>query len=328
MLLGLCFLVLAGAGCGGSYGSAHSGPNLQPVKTESHTQRAGSRVASLEFLYSFENEASAPYAPIGGIAGVEYGPSGTLFFCDEQRGKVHALDPLRQTWYELDTPVARPYAPVDVRVDGFKVMVLDPGGGQIYRFDLNGVLLDDFLDLEHLDPGFPIRATAFDIDQDGRMVLTDISSQQVLLLDSFLNLTMRVGDPGSVGDQFQNPMGIVFRADGSFLVSDQGNRRLSHYGRLGFFEETVGGVFEQENPFVAPAGLAQDRFGNVFVADPGNGLIHILGPNLKWQFSAGRDFSLQGAPLTPVDVAVGPDDLLAVTDVARVAILVYRIIYE
>jgi len=158
--------------------------------------------------------------------------------------------------------------------------------------------------------------------------VTDVGRQQVLLLDSFLNLTLRLGDPGSLGDQFLDPMGLVFRADGSFLVSDQGNRRLALYGRLGFYEQAVGGVFDPDNRFVAPAGLDRDRFGNVFVADPGSGRIHVLDPGLRLLLSAGPDFSLQGAPLAPVDVAVGPGDQLAVSDPARGAVLIYRILYQ
>ncbi len=324
LVMGLVLLV----GCGGGYGGRPAPQGANPPPGARTASRAGTRVSTLEFLYSFENDSSAPYFPVNGIAGCCYGPGGTLMFCDQKRGKVHALDPMLQTWYEFDTPLARPYTPLDVKVDGFKVLVLDPGGGKIYRFDLNGTLLDVLLDLDQVDPGFPIRATAFDVDQDGRMIITDQSRQQVLLLDSFLNLTMRLGDQGSLRDQFQDPMGLVFRVDGSFLVSDQGNRRLDLYGRLGFFEGSYGGVFEVDNPFVAPAGLDRDRFGNVFVADPGNGRIHVLDPDLELRLDAGSEFSLQGAPLTPVDVAVGPGDLLAVTDVARVAVLVYRIVYQ
>ncbi len=320
--------MLAIAGCGGGYGSARMDSGDGASAGGAAAAHPGTRVSALEFLYSFENDSSSPYFPIGGIAGCEYGPGGTLIFCDEKRGKVHALDPMRQTWYEFETPVARPYTPVDVRVDGFKVLVLDPGGGRIYRFDLNGILLDVLLDLDQVDPGYPIQATAFDVDQDGRMLITDLGRQQVLLLDSFLKLTMRIGGPGSLGDQFHDPMGILFRTDGSFLVSDQGNRRLTTYGRLGFFVGVVGGVFDKDNPFVATAGLDRDRFGNVFIADPGNGTLHILDPDLRPRFSAGKEFTLQGTPLTPIDVAVGPGELLAVTDLARSAVLVYRIIYE
>jgi hypothetical protein len=111
-------------------------------------------------------------------------------------------------------------------------------------------------------------------------------------------------------------------------VSDRANRRLALYGRLGFFEHTIGGEFVKDNPFVAPQGLASDRVGNVFVADLGSGEIHVLDRRLRPAFSTGPEFGLQAMPLAPVDVAVGPGDLLAVTDRSRSAVLVYRIIYE
>lgn len=316
------------AGCGGGYSGAGRDPGGQAQPAELRRPPAGTSPGSLDFLYSFENETSAAYFPIEGIAGCEYAQDGSLIFCDEKRGKVYGLDPRLQTWFEFDTPAARPYNPVDVRADGFKVLVLDMGGNQIFRFDQAGSQLDLLLDVGRVDPGYSAQASAFDVDQDGRMVIADVSAQQVLLLDAFLNLTMRLGGPGGLDDQFQEPSGIAFLPDGRFLVADRGNRRLCLYGRLGFFEAAVGGDFDLRNPFVAPQGLDRDRFGNVFVADLGNGLIHVLDPALRLLFSAGRGYTLQGTPMAPIDVAVGPDDLLAVTDRARSAILVYRIRYE
>ena len=328
VLTGLVLPGLLLTSCGGSYRGQNPGDGGGADPAAIPAQRPGTLPAGLEFLYSFENEVGAEYFPIEGIAGCEYGQDGSLIFCDEKRGKVYGLDPRRQTWFEFDTPLSRPYNPVDVRSDGFKVLVLDMGGNQIFRFDQSGAQLDLLLDIRQLDPGYPIQASAFDVDQDGRMVITDAASQQILLLDSFLNLTMRLGGPGGLGDQFQDPSGIVFLADGGFLVSDRGNRRLALYGRLGFFEETIGGEFDLRSAFVAPQGIDRDRFGNVFVADLGNGLIHVLDQGLRLRFSAGGGFSLQGTPMAPIDVALGPDDLLAVTDRARSAILVYRILYE
>lgn len=290
--------------------------------------RVGTTVIGLDFLYSFENRADEAYYPIEGLAGCEYSPDGTLIFCDELRGKVFGLDPASRRWFEFDAPYSLSFNPVDVRVDGFRVLVLDLAGSSIQHFDLSGAWRDELLEVQQLDPGAVIQATCFDMDRDGRMVIGDAGQQEVLLLDSFLNLHTRIGGPGPLDDQFQEPAGIVFRDDGSFLVSDRGNRRLCIYGRHGFFEGTVGGDFDPENPFVAPQGLDADRFGNVFVADQGSGLIHILDGRLRLNFSAGRDYDLRGTPLAPVDVAVGPDDELAVTDRARSAILVYRIIYQ
>jgi DNA-binding beta-propeller fold protein YncE len=318
-------LGLWSSGCvtpGGSLGSRAglAGANAPP--------RPGTTVIGLDFLYAFENTGDAVYYPLEGLAGCHYSPDGTLIICDELRGKVYGLDPQSRRWFEFDTPYSRSFKPVDVKVDGFRVLVLDLGGGSIQHFNLSGAWREELLDVRQLDPGAVVQPSCFAIDRDGRMVIGDAGQQEVLLLDSFLSLHTRIGGPGTLGDQFQEPAGIAFRDDGSFLVSDRGNRRLSVYGRHGFYEGAIGGDFDVANPFAAPQGLDTDRFGNVFVADQGNGLIHVLDGNLKLNFSAGQELDLRGVPLAPVDVAVGPDNELAVTDRARSAILVYRIVYQ
>jgi len=285
-------------------------------------------VVALEFMESFENEPSAAYYPFAGLAGCAYTDDGTLVVCDEDRGKVHGFDPSNRRWYEFDTPAARPYRPIDALTDGFKVLVLDRGGQAIYRFNLGGSYLDRLLDVRTVDPAVRTEPSAFAMDRDGRMIIADVAEQQLLLLDTFLEPTMRLGDPGVGDDQFSDPVGVVFLPDGSIVASDRGNRRLVLYGRLGFYEQSIGGDIERDNHFGAPQGLAVDLHGNLFVADRGNGLIHVLDRRLRHLFSAGPDVALAGIPLAPMDVAVGPDRTLAVTDRARRAVLVFRIIYE
>jgi sugar lactone lactonase YvrE len=169
---------------------------------------------------------------------------------------------------------------------------------------------------------------AFAVDRDGRMAIADPAQQQVLLLDAFQNLIMRVGNPGTMPDQFREPSGVAFLPSGGFLVADRGNRRLARYGRHGFFEGLIGGDGDPGNPFFAPEGLDADRFGNVFVADAGQGTVLVLGKRLMLDFAFGRDEPGGGRLVAPVDVSVGPGDLLAVTDRERAAVLVYRILYQ
>ena len=316
------------AGCSAGSGSGVQQTDHTVPAVSSSPPRPGTTVVDLEFLYSHGNERNALYYPIEGLAGCAFGPEGTLIFCDEKRGKVFGLDPGSLVWYEFDNPNSRPYRPLDVVVDGFKILVLDSGGNSVFRFDLNGAWLDQVLDIRQVDPSNIPQVTAFSLDRDGRMLIADVSQQQILLLDAFLNLQMRIGAPGTLDDQFTDPSGITFLPDGGFVVSDRGNRRLCRYGRLGFFEGSVGGDFDVDNPFILPQGVASDKFGNLFVADQGNGKIHVLDRRLRPLTSIGDDFGLRGTPTAPVDVAVGPADVLAVTDRARSAILVYRIIYE
>jgi len=288
----------------------------------------GATPVGVELLYLFENERTAPYFPFEGLAGVAWGEDGTLVVCDEARGKVHGLDPRSRAWVEFGAPPVRPFRPVDAVIDGFKVLVLDIAARSLYRYDLGGIYQDRIVDLDALDPAYETTPSAFDVDVDGRVAVADGGEQQIILLDSFLALQSRVGGPGPHREQFEEPSGVVFLANGGFLVSDRGNRRLQRFNRLGYWEETWGGLYDPDNPFVAPQGLDRDRWGNVFVADPPQGVVHVLDPRGRLLLDIGPGLDLKATPLGPVDVAVGPDQQLVVTDRLRGAVLVYRILYD
>lgn len=321
--------VFLAAALAGWSGCAAPGYDRTPVAGPGgEAVRAGTRVLGVEFVAAWENDAFQPYYPLESLAGCEYAHDGTLLFCDEMRGKVYGQDPATLRWFEFDTPYATSFQPVDVRVDGFRVLVLDRGRAAIHHLDLSGAYREQLLDVRQLDPGAVVQPTAFDVDRDGRMVIADAGQQEVLLVDSFGALHTRVGGPGPREDQFLEPRGIVFRGDGSFVVADRGSSRLALYGRNGFFERTVEGMRDPSSPLAAPQGIDRDRYGNLFVADPATSLIHVYDLQLRPVMTIGREFGPEGTPLGPVDVAVGPDGQLAVTDRARSAILVYRVIYE
>jgi len=331
------FLILPPvSGCGGSgqppttadaagLDDASRGSSTMADRTAS---RPGTRPVALEFLHAHQNERGAPYFPLEGLIAVAWSQDGTLLICDEDRGRIFGFASDLQTWYEFDQPNARPYRPVDVLVDGFKVLVLDSGARMLYRFELGGAFQDRVLNFRTVDPAYDTVPVGFDIDLDGRLVVTDGSEEQVLLFDPFLAPTQRLGEPGTHLEQFRNPGGVVFRGDGGFVVADGGNERLQRYNRLGFFEQEVGGRFAIDNPLRAPRGIDVDGHDNLFVADPPAGTVHVFDHRGEFIFSVGPELPLNAVPQAPVDVAVGPDDLLAIADRGRAAVLVFRIIYE
>lgn len=338
--LARCLLLAVGCGaalvlvaCGGagprSAGPAGEGaPGTRRVSSRPVPSRPGTRPFALEFLRAYENRRDAIYFPLEGLAAVAWGQDGSLILCDEARGRVFGFDHERQSWYAFEFPGARPFRPVDVQVDGFKVLVLDAGTRLLYRYELGGALTDRLVNFRSADPAYDTLPSAFDVDIDGRLVVTDIGEDQIVLFDPFLAPTQRLGEPGSHPEQFTRPGGVVFLGDGGFMVADSGNMRLQRYNRLGFFEAEVGGRFALDNPLRAPTGLDADRFGNLFVADPVAGTVHVLGADGAFIALAADELPLAALPQSPVDVAVGPEDRLAVADRGREAVLVFRILYE
>ena len=313
----------------GCAGGGARGPGGGPAPSPRPPSALGAPTPQrLDFLYAFENTRDAPYFPLEGVAGVAFGADGTLFFCDEKGGRVHGHEARSGDWYQFDAPPERPFRPIDVRVDGFSVLVLDSGRRLLLRYEYGGVFHDRLLDFGGLDATSGRFPSAFDVDRDGRLVCSDGASHQILLLDNLLVLQHVLGEPGAHREQYYEPSGVVFLPGGGFVAADRGNRRLQWYNRLGYFESVVGGEFEPHNPLLTPQGLDVDRAGNLFVADPAAGAVHVFDAGLAFVFSAGSELGLLAAPVTPLDLAVGPDDLLAVSDRGRQAILVYRIVYD
>lgn len=334
-VVGLCLVAVLG-GCAGSSDAdiaARSVRGIDPRLTADQEASYSNRQSdlqpvALQFVTVHENERSAPYYPFEGLSGLAFGDDGTLYICDELGGRIHGWDQSRNEWFQFNVPGGRYARPVDVRVDGFLVLVLDMDGHVLQRYDLDGVFLDRLVDFRYLDPGYDRLPTSFDVDVDGGLVVCDGQEDQILILDSFLNLRPTVGGTGSFQGQFRDPSGVVFLRDGTFVVADRGNRRLQHFNRLGAFLEEVGGEFAIDNPLLTPQGLARDEYGNLFVADPASGKVHVYDAGFEHLFSVGSELGLLASPEGPIDVAVSEDGLLAVSDRSRQAVLLYRILYR
>lgn len=302
-------------------------PAERPVPNED-TRSDAPVPDALLFVTAHVNERSAPYYPLEGLAGLAFHDDGTLYVCDETAGRIHGWASFENRWFAFDTPGGRFFRPVDVAVDGFHVLVLDEDARELQRFDMAGVFLDRLVDFRYLDPGYDRVPTALDVDVDGGVVVCDGREGQVLQLDSYLSLRHVVGMPGSHREQFREPDGVVIQRDGSFVVSDRGNRRLQRFNRMGSFTDATDGTLDLDNVMLTPQGIDRDGYDNLFVADPAAGALHVFDPDLRHLFSVSHEMGLQAALESPVDVAVGPDGLVAVADRGRQAVVVYRILYR
>jgi tripartite motif-containing protein 71 len=149
------------------------------------------------------------------------------------------------------------------------------------------------------------------VDANGHIYVADTGNSRIQIFDGNGNWLGSFGSSGSQPGQLLNPKGIMIAPNGNIYVSEKGNDRIQAFAPNGTYLFGWGREGVGNGRFQDPAGLAMDDDGFVYVADFSNELIQ--------KFTTTGTFVLQwhidragGEP--PVDIAVGPDGYLYITD--------------
>ena len=184
--------------------------------------------------------------------------------------------------------------------------------------------------------GPPQRATT---DRAGDVYFSSLNT--VFKLDTSGVLTVVAGNSraGFSGDggpatqaQLNKPEGLAVDASGDLFIADSGNNRIREVTTDGKIQTIAGigmaGFYGDLGPATqamlnAPAGVAVDASGNVYIADSGNhsirevltsGIITIIAGN-SYPGNAGDTGPATGANLyDPQDVALGPNGSVYIAD--------------
>lgn len=273
------------------------------------------------------NERQEPYAPLLRPSGVAALPTGELFLADAGSGVVHIFEPNGSYAGSAEGHPDGPVQPLDLSPHGFKIYLLDGARRQILRYTAEGTYRGVLLDIGGLDPNRPIDPVAMAADRDGRLAIADARNDRVLVTGPFLDVEFELGDHGSLPGQLDDPRGLCFGFEGTIYVADRGNRRIQVFDRAGLplkASHDLGGV---NDTFVAPTDVASDRFGNIFVADPGRSAVIVLAPDLSVLHVIGEDEMADDDIRRPVRCAVSPDGFLFVIDLGREALFVFELVY-
>jgi uncharacterized protein (TIGR03437 family) len=179
-------------------------------------------------------------------------------------------------------------------------------------------------------------------DASGNLYFTGLNC--VFRLDASGVLTSIAGNSraGYSGDggpatqaQLNSPAGLALDSSGDIFVADTGNNAVREITRDGTIHTFAGsgypGYLGDGNPaptaqLLAPAGVAVDSSGNVYIADTGNSTIREVTTDGNISTFAGRGFrgfgGDGGIPIlavldTPQDVAVGSNGTVYIADTAN-----------
>jgi sugar lactone lactonase YvrE len=102
---------------------------------------------------------------------------------------------------------------------------------------------------------------ALDVDAEGRIYTVDPKSIRIRIFGPDGSLVKAFGRSGQGPDEFNGPGGIVVQPDGTFVVSDVLNGRLTYFNREGIpVKSTSFGTYRL-------SGLAIDRNSNMYITN-------------------------------------------------------------
>lgn len=151
----------------------------------------------------------------------------------------------------------------------------------------------------------------------GEVFVGDTWARQVWHLDGLLRPLEPVEPRYATADSvFQGPGGVAADESGLLTVADPANSVIFRIDVFG--QKRVGEPFGHPGNLSSPAGLALDRWGNLFISDAGNRRIAVYDPGGRFI----RDFG--GRVLdTPAGIAVDPARRVWVADRRRNSIVVF-----
>jgi DNA-binding beta-propeller fold protein YncE len=214
--------------------------------------------------------------------------------------------------------------------EGFRLFVADAGNDRVQQFDIGDSSPEGevfpFTEGEGFGGESLVRPTRLDVDEEGRMYVSDPLCHCVWVFTPTGDLVLRLGGLGDESGRFRDPAGVAVGAKGRVYVADSGNRRIQVFDPLGNWLASWGGP--SDTLLVEPSGIDVDGEGNVVIADRAAAKIVVLSPVGQRLFAFGGPGEGPGSFRAPVDVAVAPDGSYIVVDQERETVERYRVVRD
>jgi tripartite motif-containing protein 71 len=263
---------------------------------------------TLKRSFGTSGRASGQFdAPLG----VAADGSGIRAVTDSVNGRVQLLNPdnsVATTWGSPNPgPTVLP-DPVAVAFDGAgNGYVLDQRRSRIVVFDRASAQTPRSIGSEGSGPGQLQSPSALAIDGAGNIAVADYGNRRIA----------RFNVSGQYLGSFPtdaSPRGVAVSPDGSRIwVADAANH-IVVYDPTGMELADYGGTGSKVGKFNAPAQIALDAGGNLWVADRGNNRIQELGPNGERLGAFGTRGTGDGTFIHPTGISVDCNNRLTVAD--------------
>jgi hypothetical protein len=158
-------------------------------------------------------------------------------------------------------------------------------------------------------------AAALAADPGGILYVLDRGANQLLKYSPAGILLLSTGGYGWEGASFDRPADFSLTEGLDFYVADYGNHRIVRLDRQGTFVEAFD--LRGDDQLVQrgyPTGIAQSRFGDLFVIDGDNRQLIMIGSARSVQKSFGGIGSGKGTLRKPSKIRIGLNDRLYIQD--------------
>jgi tripartite motif-containing protein 71 len=244
--------------------------------------------------------------------GVATDASGIRAVTDSVNGRIQLLAPDGSVLAQWGAPAPGPTLlpkPVAVAFDGGgNAYVLDQRRARILVFSRTTGTLVRTIGAQGSGPGGLLAPSALAIDQGGTISVADTGNQRVA------RFTL-AGAPLPPIVQTGSVRGIAVTPDGSKVyTTDSGARIMAWSPADGQLLDQFGGRGRTLGKLDAPAQIALDAAGNLWVADRGNNRVQEFGPNGERLLTMGERGIGAGQFVHPTGVSVDCHGILTVTD--------------
>lgn len=251
--------------------------------------------------------------------GISVGPRGSVYVADAMAGKVFKYNPDGSSIeFESPSSLGSVY-PIDLAGSAAFLYLLDYANNRILRYDYRGAYLDILINFGEYESLKPV---SLSLSPGGRFLVTDIEKHTLTILDSSLDIEIRIGAYGWSNGYFNEPMKAVILPGGRIAVADSGNKRIQIFSAAGGFLMVLGYPGKEE--FCSPRSICGDAAGNIFVADAECGEVSVFSATgrfiMKLDSYSGRDIS-------PAALSVGLENKLYVADIESSSVIIYLLVY-